>query len=603
MNTCCKELHAAARDSFLHWKASGNPKAGQVYEKMKSCRAQFKVALRHCRAQKNQQASDALAMKLMNNDCKDFWKEVKKVSNTNIKMQATTIEGVTGSKEICNMWRDHFYALLNSSTDTSKQDVVMEKLSSINDGQDVNFTPLDVANAIRKLKNGKSSGLDNLSSEHYQKSHGKISVYLSIIFNCMILHGHVPERLMDTILISLVKDKKGNISECDNYRPIAITCVSSKVIELIILDKFEEYFETSSHQFGFKKGHATDKCIFVLKEIISYYGSLSSPVYACMLDSSKAFDRVNHFYLFDKLLIRQMPKLLVRLLYVWYRSQNFYVKWEKFLSEPFKVGNGVRQGGVLSPKLFNVFIDELSYRLSTTDVGCFMNGTSFNHMCYADDAVILAPTPGALQELITICNRFAIDNDMKYNVKKTVCMSFIPKMYGNLDLPLLYLDKNVLTWVPQHKYLGAIINSKCTDDEDINRQIRAIYTHGNVLVRNFSHCCDEVKIELFRTYCSILYICQLWHSYSKMSYQRIQVAYNNIFRMLLKVQRGCSISHAFVSCNLDGFKTIVQKAVWGFYRRVLASSNHLVQILTSSSFFTYASKTFKKWNEILYVTV
>ena len=416
----------------------------------------------------------------------------------------------------------------------------------------------------------------------------------------MILHGHLPDRLMDTCLIWQIKDKKGNISDKDNYRPIAITCASSKILELVILEQFGQYFETNSNQFGFKKGHATDMCVFVMKEVINFYGSLSSPVYSCMLDSSKAFDRVNHFHLFSKLLKRNMPKLLIRLLYVWYRTQTFVVKWNNILSKPFNVINGVRQGGVLSPKLFNVFIEDLSNLLCAQKIGCYMNNTCVNHLNYADDAVLLAPTPFALQKLIDICDKFACVNDMMYNVKKSFCLAFVPKMYGKLHLPYLHLGNAPLQWVSENKYLGVCISSSCKDDADINRQIQAIYARGNVIVRNFSKCSDNVKIELFKTYCCNMYVSHLWCSYTSVTYRRIQVAYNNIFRILMNIRRGESVSQGYVLRNVDGFKAVLRKAIYGFYQRATSSSNSLVSTVMSSTYFMYGSKIFANWNKLLY---
>ena len=176
-----------------------------------------------------------------------------------------------------------------------------------------------------------------------------------------------------------------------------------------------------------------------MKEVINYYNGLSSPVYACFMDASKAFDRVNHWHLFKQLLKRNMPKIIVRLLMVWYTTQIFIIKWDNNLSESFCVTNGVRHGGVLSPKLFNVFIEELSSRLRDAKVGCHMNGISMNHLNYADDAVMLAPSVSALQTLINICDHFANEYDMIYNVKKSLCTAFIPQMYGKMHIPAVML--------------------------------------------------------------------------------------------------------------------------------------------------------------------
>ena len=79
--------------------------------------------------------------------------------------------------------------------------------------------------------------------------------------------------------------------------------------------------------------------------LIDYYVTNGSPVYICFLDASKAFDKINHWSLFRKLLCKNMSTIIVRLLYVWYANQNFLIKWNGCLSSPFHVTNGVRQGG------------------------------------------------------------------------------------------------------------------------------------------------------------------------------------------------------------------------------------------------------------------
>ncbi len=174
----------------------------------------------------------------------------------------------------------------------------------------------------------------------------------------------------------------------------------------------------------FKKSHGTDHCIFVLKNVIDFYQSYSSPVYTCLLDASRAFDRVNHWKLFDKLLHRDIPLIIVRILVYWYRTQTFCVKWGSATSTFFCVTNGVRQGGILSPYLFVVYVDGLSDLLNVSGIGCYVNNTCINHIFYADDLCVMAPSPSGLQLLLNICANYGIENDIIYNCKKSMCVVF-----------------------------------------------------------------------------------------------------------------------------------------------------------------------------------
>ena len=83
------------------------------------------------------------------------------------------------------------------------------------------------------------------------------------------------------------------------------------------------------------------------------------------------------------------------------------------LSTKFKVTNGVRQGGILSPYLFNVYVDELSEQLKMCNVGCSMNGHLINHIMYADDLVLILPPSVGLCQLLLECEKFGMSHDVK----------------------------------------------------------------------------------------------------------------------------------------------------------------------------------------------
>ena len=144
-------------------------------------------------------------------------------------------------------------------------------------------------------------------------------------------------------------------------------------------------------------------CTMALKEVVKYYSLRRGQVYCCVLDASNAFDRVRFDKLFQMLLQRNLPACIIRLLLDMYSRQRNRTVWEGRFSQQFPSANGVRQGGVLSPILFIVYVDTLLSRLESKGFGCFVGDEYFGSMCYADDITLLAPTFASLKSMIKIC--------------------------------------------------------------------------------------------------------------------------------------------------------------------------------------------------------
>ena len=138
-----------------------------------------------------------------------------------------------------------------------------------------------------------------------------------------------------------------------------------------------------------------------------------------MLDASKAFDRVKYCKLFNELLNRNVSPLILRILSVLYTNQTLQVKWKSITGAGFSVLNGVKQGGVLSPVLFAVYIDGLLNRLSKSGVGCYMGNKFMGAVSFADDIKLLTPTFKGMKKLVSICEKYADEYDIKFNGTKS----------------------------------------------------------------------------------------------------------------------------------------------------------------------------------------
>ena len=266
------DKHQAARAAFMDWVLDGKPRNGHTYELMKITRAKFKLALRYCRANEERLRCDALAHDHLSNS-NNFWKKVKKSANSKATKLANCIGTVVGETNIANMWKEHFAKLYNMGDSACAYDVRADVLNDDIDSPDVNEICMDdIVKAMTQLKSGKSCGPDGLCPEAFKFGGKMLAVHLKFLFNMFLAHSFLPECLTMTTLVPLLKNKSGDIADVNNYRAIALSNAASKIIESVMLERFQSMDQDSDPcQFGFKKNHSTTLGCSVLKNIINYY--------------------------------------------------------------------------------------------------------------------------------------------------------------------------------------------------------------------------------------------------------------------------------------------------------------------------------------------
>ena len=184
-------------------------------------------------------------------------------------------------------------------------------------------------------------------------------------------------------------------------------------------------------------------------------------------------------------------------------------------------------------------------------------------------------------------------------------MIFKNKNTGDLNTPPFVLNDGIIPIVDNYCYLGHIIDNEMNDEKDILRQRKKLYQQGNSIIRKFSICSIDVKLVLFKAYCTSLYTAQLWCRYRATSNNRgamnkLYVAYHNTLKMFVGVSRYERNSILCAYMNIPNCAGIIRNLIYRFRCRLEKSDNIIIAALVKSS-YKNTSCLWTKWHELLHV--
>ena len=335
----------------------------------------------------------------------------------------------------------------------------------------------NIEQAVNKLSIKKAAGIDGITFEHILYSHPCLIVHLKLLFHMMLLHGYVPNNFGLGIVVPILKDKNGDQTSIDNYRPVTLSPTISKIFESVLLMNYGNYLYSDDRQFGFKKTMGCRNAIFAVRNVINYFNERGSNVFIASLDAAKAFDRVNHFKLYTSLMKRNIPTAFLNVVINWYSKMNVIVRWNNSLSAMLRVKSGVRQGGVLSPYLFNVYADVFIKNIVTKNVGCHIGHTCMACMMYADDILLMSASLAGLQELLDECVLTSNEICLKFNEKKSHCIIIGPHQHA--FVANVVLCGTSLMWENSIKYLGIDLMAGSSFEVDLDQVRGKFFVSAN----------------------------------------------------------------------------------------------------------------------------
>lgn len=524
------------------WKNCGSPQSGDIYHLKRKAKSEYKSALRQVDRSEIDSVSNDLNDCLLQKDQFAFWKTWGSKFGNKIRT-AEFIDGSNNHEIIANKFAAVFETACScNSTDTNErlraefESCKRDYTASSGDCASELILSVDIIiKCIKNLKLQKAAGLDGIEAEHIVYCHPIVVDLLYVLFNSILFHEYVPRDFCKGVIIPLVKDRNDDVTSSSNYRAITLSSNIAKLFEMCLLEIYGHYLTTSDLQFGFKKNSGCNSAIYTVKCVIDFYTKHGSTVNVCLLDMTKAFDKVNHYCLYLKLMKKKVPLKLLNILINWYSKCFATVCWNATFSNFFRLICGVRQGGVLSPIFFAIYVDDMIVGLKDNQAGCFIGGLYVGCVMYADDLLLISASLDTLQRMIDICVVEALYLDMIFNVKKSMVIRFGPRFQRDcISVTLNGLD---LPYVNKARYLGVFISScrrfRISLDEPIVNFFKSV---NGILSKCKGRMNEMVLLHLFNAYCKPLlcYGCECT-LLLKSEYSRLLHAWNTIFWKLFKV--------------------------------------------------------------------
>jgi len=405
---------------------------------------------------------------LQENNPTAFWNLLKQFKNANSTPKA--LEEIPPDS-----WVTHFKALHEKrrlerqNFDTEFEMKIKDNLKALEELNteqgplDCQITEAEISSAITALKNKKASGEDMIINEMLKAGHSLLLKPLVALFNRTFFSGKFPQTWSKSYIVPIFKS--GRKDDTNNYRGISISSCLGKLFTSVLNKRLSSFLEENKilkpNQAGFRKNYRTSDNIFVLKTLISKYTQSRNQLFACFVDLSKAFDSIWHEGLLFKLISKGISGRFFDMLKSLYSQSAASVKTNIGLSENFPVKIGVRQGCVLSPSLFNLYISDLADELNTGDFDApLLNTSEVSSLFYADDLVLLSTSQNGLQNAIDKLGLYCNKWKLSVNINKTKIIVFNKKghMFSNLKFHILNEDIEI---VSSYCYLGVVLTTGC----------------------------------------------------------------------------------------------------------------------------------------------
>nr|CAH8838004.1 unnamed protein product [Trichobilharzia regenti] len=450
-------------------------------------------------------------------------------------------KSITKEVEQRKHWVEHFKRLLNRPPPTTRPAIpTTEAELPVNTDPP---TKSEVLNAIKMLKTGKTPGPDGIPAEALKIDPETTADLMTPLLEKVWKEGKVPEDWKNSYLFKL--PKKGDLSQCKNWRGIMLLSIPSKILSRIILERIKQALDEKlrPEQAGFRRNKSCIDQIATLRIIIEQSLEWQSPLYLNFIDFEKAFDSVDREVIWKLLRYYGVPSTIIHLIQQLYDNAACQVIHNGKLTEAFEVRTGVRQGCLLSPMIFLIAIDWIMRQTTATNEGTGIKWTDtkdLEDLDFADDICLISHK---LEDMQVKSNKLAEEASkigLHVNIDKTEMMK-IPSQHQQQQQQQTTISINGknLKETTSFTYLGSIVSTTGGTDEDIKARIgkarQAFITLKSVWRSTAISIKNKIRIFNSNVKSVLLYGSETWRVIKSIS-NKLQTFINNCLRSILKIR-------------------------------------------------------------------
>lgn len=390
-----------------------------------------------------------------------------------------------GRQEVLNKWKNDFHDLYNMPADANSNfdNEFYQNIQSLLPGikkseidnsmyneYDYNalFTREELNKICSQIKIGKAAGPDIIPNE-VLKHEGIRELLLSFVNMCF-MNNIIPTIWRQSIIAPIPKSSSKDPCIPLNYRGISLLSCFYKLYTSLLNHRLSKYCENNGYlvdeQNGFRADRSCQDHVYVLSSIIRNRKSEGKDTFCAFVDFKKAFDWVPRDLLLYKLSSSfHVHGRLFNTLSTIYESSTAQIRVNGALSDPFNVSSGVKQGDIISPILFSMYLNDLATGIKELNCGVELNAINLAILLYADDIVLISPNEKCLQKMIDFVSEWCKKWRMAINIDKTQIVHFrAPK--ADITKTVFHFGNVNLKIVSHYKYLGVIFDEHLSFDKN-----------------------------------------------------------------------------------------------------------------------------------------